>query len=150
MGREYLIGEAVNMKFARNIKIGLEIKEKDKILSKGHFVDDYHDFRCVIIFGLPQLEIIGARVETNKLPKRGCRAPFDRFNGLRGLKVERGFRQKVKKIIGGDEGCIHLVDLIHEMGQGIVALLRKAQMTPDGKEMKYFPSDTFFGKCIGL
>ncbi|QAT17557.1 hypothetical protein BU251_07420 [Candidatus Velamenicoccus archaeovorus] len=139
------------MKFARNIQIDLEIeKERGRILSSGSFSDDYHDFKCRMIFKLPNLEVVDVKVEINKLPKEVCRVPFDRLVGLRGVAVGRGFRQKVKKAIGGDQGCIHLVDLIHEIAQGIVALLRKAQMTPDGKEMKDFPDGTFYGVCMGL
>lgn len=138
------------MKFTRSINLNFEMLGKEEIISEGHFSDDYHDFKCMMVFKLPNLEVTDVMVEINKLPEKICRMPFDRLVGLKGLEVGRGFRQKVKKIIGGDEGCIHLVDLIHELAQGIVALLRKTQMAPDGKEMKDFPSDIFYGKCIGL
>ena len=138
------------MQFKRSIQLEFELIEKNQILSQGQFLDDYHDFKCKMVFKLPALEVMDAKVEMNKLPQEVCRIPFNRLAELKGLKIERGFRQKVKKAIGGDQGCIHLLDLIHEIAQGIVALLRKAKMTPDGKEMKDFPSDIFYGKCIGL
>jgi len=99
---------------------------------------------------LPDLEIIEASAQMNKLPRNICKIPLQRIAELKGLKVERGFRHRVRSIIGGKNGCIHLLDLIHELAQGIVALLRKAKMTPDGKEMKDFPAETFYGECIGL
>jgi len=138
------------MEFNRSIKTHFELIENTKIVSEGHFLDDYHDIKCKLVFSLPCLEIIEAQVETGELPSEICKTPINKIFELKGLKVERGFRQKVRTIIGGKQGCIHFVDLIYEMAQGIVALLRKAQMTADGKEMKYFPSETFYGECIGL
>jgi len=138
------------MKFCRNIKTDLELVEKNKILATGYFLDDYHDFKCVMILGLPSLDIIETKVKMNRLPKGECETPFKRFIDLKGLKIERGFRQKVKRIVGGERGCIHLVDLIHEMAQSIIALLKKAQINPNGKEIKGFPTDIFYGECIGL
>jgi len=143
-------GKEKIVEFNRSIKTHFELIDNEKILAEGHFFDDYHDIKCFIVFSLPSLEIIEAGFETDKLPKPICKVPISRIVGLKGLAVGRGFRQKVKKIIGGKEGCIHLTDLIHEMAQGIVALLRKAKMTPDGREMKDFPSDIFYGECIGL
>ena len=138
------------MKFSRTIKTNFELIDNNKILSEGYFVDDYHDIKCTLVFSLLSLEIIDTKIEMGKLPQQICRIPLDKVHKLKGLRVERGFRQKVKRIVGGKEGCIHISDLIHEMAQGIVALLRKAQIAPNGKEMKDFPSDTFYGECIGL
>lgn len=138
------------MKFNRTINLEFELIKNNEILSQGHFADDYHDFRCFLVFSLPSLEVIETEIEMNKLPQEICKVPLKGIDKLKGLKIERGFRQKVKRIVGGEEGCIHLVDLIYEMAQGVVALLRKAQITPSGKEMKDFPSDIFYGECIGL
>lgn len=138
------------MKFNRTINLEFELIENNKILSHGHFADDYHDLRCFLIFSLPTLEVIETGIDMNRLPQEICKVPLKRIDKLKGLKIERGFRQKVKRIVGGEGGCIHLVDLIHEMAQGVVALLRKAQITPGGKEMKDFPTDIFYGECIGL
>jgi len=96
------------------------------------------------------LEIVEAKVETGKLPEEICRVPLEKITSLKGLKIERGFRQKAKRLIGGKKGCIHLLDLISELAQGVVALLRKARMTPDGRELKDFPREIFYGECIGL
>lgn len=138
------------MEFNRSITVHFELISDNKILAEGRFFDDYHDIKCFIVFSLPFLEIIETGSETAKLPQSICKTPIAKLEGLKGLKIERGFRQKARKIIGGKEGCIHLADLVHEMAQGVVALLRKAKMTPDGKELKDFPSDIFYGGCIGL
>lgn len=139
------------MKLSRIITAHYELVENNKeILSAGYFTDDYHDFKCTIRFRLPGLEIIEAKVQVSKVPMEICKLPFEKISELKGLKVERGFRPKVRRIIGGKNGCIHLIDLIHEMAQGIAALLRKARISPDGKEIKGFFSDTFYGECIGL
>ncbi|MBL7130525.1 MAG: DUF2889 domain-containing protein [Candidatus Omnitrophica bacterium] len=138
------------MEFNRSITTHFKLIDKKEIFSKGHFLDDYHDIKCFITFMLPALEIIEAKVKMNKLPMEICEIPISKITQLKGLKVGRGFRIKVKKIIGGKNGCIHLLDLIHEMAQGIVALLRKAKIAPDGKELKGFSSDIFYSECIGL
>jgi len=138
------------MRFSRTIKTDFELIDGKKILAEGYFLDDYHDIKCTIVFRLSNLEIIEASAQMNKLPRDICKIPLQRIAELKGLKVGRGFRHKVRSVVGGRSGCIHLLDLIHELAQGIVALLRKAEMTPDGKEMKDFPAETFYGECIGL
>lgn len=138
------------MKFSRTIKTEYELIDRNKIVSKGYFSDDYHDLECILIFSLPSLEILDAKIKMDRLPKKICRVPLKRIIDLKGLRVKRGFRRKVKKLVGGKEGCIHLTDLIHEIGQSLVAFLRKIQIGPDGNGLRSLPVDIFYGECIGL
>ncbi|MFQ6022299.1 MAG: DUF2889 domain-containing protein [Acidiferrobacterales bacterium] len=41
-----------------------------------------------------------------------CSAITDRFQLLKGLRIGRGWRRNVKQLLGGVNGCTHLVELI--------------------------------------
>ncbi|QUN32778.1 DUF2889 domain-containing protein (plasmid) [Cupriavidus sp. KK10] len=63
------------------------------------------------------------------------------YAGLKGLQIRGGFRQKVKAIVGGVNGCTHLTELLGPMAttamQTTMAVMRRERNgnkpTPDGK-----------------
>jgi hypothetical protein len=49
-------------------------------------------------------------------PWPDCPASADRYSQLIGLRIGPGFRRKVQELVGGENGCTHLTDLITQVG----------------------------------
>jgi len=61
---------------------------------------------------LPKLIIESAEAEMPAVPTVMCREVQDTVKELVGLQMKRGFKENVKKILGGKNGCIHMMNLI--------------------------------------
>ncbi|MBF0560943.1 MAG: DUF2889 domain-containing protein [Alphaproteobacteria bacterium] len=49
---------------------------------------------------------------TDNGPTSLCGAVASDFNVLKGLHIGKGFNRRVKELLGGVHGCVHLVDLL--------------------------------------
>jgi hypothetical protein len=58
------------------------------------------------------LEIRGVEAVTDAGPYRICPEITPNYQRLVGLKIRPGFNGKVKELLGGIEGCTHLVELL--------------------------------------
>ena len=139
------------MEFNRQKIISVKEIGSNKILAKGVLKDEFHHMKCILTIALPFLEIADAKVEIIKLPMEICKVPLSKVPSLKGMKIQRGFRRNIKKAIGGNLGCIHLLDLIFEIAQGVIQLLGKDKRTRSNSlalEKDLF--EVMVGKCIGL
>ncbi|MCY1405234.1 hypothetical protein D3C76_1185500 [compost metagenome] len=73
-----------------------------------------HDMRLVmtidqdmVIQHIEAITAVGA--------SRFCGEISSAYDGLKGLKIAAGFKQKMKAIIGGVKGCTHLTELLERM-----------------------------------
>lgn len=58
------------------------------------------------------ISILRAEGVMERVPYPICRQPLEQMGRLVGLRVEKGLRDRVVELIGGSEGCVHLVDLV--------------------------------------
>ena len=58
------------------------------------------------------LLIHGIEAVTDRSPFGPCAEVTPNFSRLVGLRIGRGFHRKVKELLGGTEGCTHLVELL--------------------------------------
>ncbi|MCY1408932.1 hypothetical protein D3C76_317900 [compost metagenome] len=73
-----------------------------------------HDMRLVmtidadmVIQHIEAITAVGA--------SRFCGEISSAYDGLKGLKIAAGFKQKMKAIVGGVKGCTHLTELLERM-----------------------------------
>ena len=59
-----------------------------------------------------RLEITEVAAVTDFAPFRMCPAITPNFQRLVGLKLVKGFSKAARAVVGGVQGCVHLVDLI--------------------------------------
>jgi hypothetical protein len=59
-----------------------------------------------------RLEIHAVDAVTDAAPFAPCPSITPNFQRLVGLRIRPGFNQKVKELLGGVEGCTHLVELV--------------------------------------
>lgn len=104
---------------------------ENKILIKGTLTDErfHHSLRLysrqklvppgvvhriivTMVLSLPKLIIESAEAEMPAVPVELCRDIKGVVNKLVGLRLVRGFKDKMKDLLGGKKGCIHMNHLI--------------------------------------
>jgi len=75
-----------------------------------------HQMTVRLDLALPDLEVKEATAVMNDVPIDGCREIETFVKKLMGLKIKPGFTRKVRALLGGVEGCLHLTNLILAMG----------------------------------
>ncbi len=80
-------------------------------------------------------EVVAAEAATLHAPYGICPAIAPNFAKLAGLKVGPGWREGVRRRVGGVEGCTHIVEMIYAMAtvayQAMVPILGKTQRPGD-------------------
>jgi|APFre7841882654_1041346.scaffolds.fasta_scaffold08100_1 hypothetical protein len=109
-----------------------------------------HDIMVKIIVSLPDLTIECAEAEMPTVPIEMCREVKDVVSNLAGLRITREFRSKVKEVLGGKKGCVHIKNLILFMGtaavQGSYSYYNRVR--EDGKLMRPdFDSSLVVNSC---
>ena len=79
-----------------------------------------HKMTVQLDIALPDLEIRKARAVMDEVPIDGCREIEAFVQKLVGLKIKSGFTGKVRSLLGGVKGCLHLTNLILAMGSAAV------------------------------
>lgn len=59
-----------------------------------------------------RLEIHAVEAATEASPYAACPNVVPNFQRLRGLRLRPGFQKQVRDLLGGTEGCTHLVELL--------------------------------------
>jgi len=67
-------------------------------------------------------------------PRQECQVVLPWIQKLEGLRVAPGFTMKVKRVVGGKNGCAHLASLIIAMGESAVQGYWAAYGVERGKE----------------
>ncbi len=95
---------------------------KSFVYSHGQIIDPgiVHDITVTLTLLLPDLTIECAEAEMPEVPTEMCREIKDVVSKLAGLRITRGFKEKVKEVIGGKKGCIHMMNLILFMSTAAV------------------------------
>ena len=86
--------------------------------SRNQFVDPgiVHKMTVHLDIALSDLEIKKARAVMSEVPMDSCREIEAFVQKLVGLKIKHGFTRKVRALLGGVKGCLHLANLILTMG----------------------------------
>jgi hypothetical protein len=90
--------------------------------SRNKYIDPgiVHKMTVQLDIALPDLEIRQATAVMNEVPIDDCREIETFVKKLVGLRIQPGFTRKVRSLLGGVEGCLHLTNLILTMGSAAV------------------------------
>jgi len=80
-------------------------------------MDPYHHLEMDLVLDAsnPEAMVVKeAKASMARVPYPVCREPLERVKELEGLKIERGIRRTVTRLLGGPKGCVHLVDMFME------------------------------------
>ena len=113
-------------------------------------MDQMLEIRCIVSY--PDLEIRKVDMDFPVSPASTCHEAMKNLQGLVGLKVERGYNRKVKEILGGVEGCVHMVDLAIELGHmAIQAKLKRLSIEhklETSEEKREYFKDMLAHQCV--
>lgn len=88
-----------------------------------HFKDHFHEMKSTVTINSNTMVILASEAEIINVPWDLCYEVSSKMEGLVGLKIQKGIKEQVRRILGGAEGCVHLVDLATESITAIVQLL---------------------------
>ena len=100
-----------------------------------------------------QLEITAAEAETVAGPYRVCPSATIVFDRLVGLTIGPGWRQRVRKAIGGVEGCTHITELMGPVAtvayQTLYGEIARAERAAGVKDDNKEDLGSLINTCIG-
>ena len=105
----------------------------------------------LLVSGWP-LSILDAEAEMPGVPLDLCPATGDSVKRIVGLSIVSGFSEKVRKLLGGVQGCAHLTYLIGAMGPAAVHgywTQRSRKPVPLPRSLEEFPGiGTVINSCM--
>ncbi len=87
----------------------------------------------------PKLVIADIEVEMPTVPRQECLETLDSLMPLKGLPIVSGFTNRVKDLVGGTQGCAHLVALITAMAPAAVQGAWAAMTRQPGYSTTHLP-----------
>ena len=79
-----------------------------------------HGMIMHLLVNINSLEIEDVHVEMPNTPREECLETINSVNAVKGLRIAGGFTLKVKELMGGVQGCSHLVALLTAMAPAAV------------------------------
>lgn len=73
--------------------------------------DPVHDIRAAIKID-PEMEVLDISADFAAIPFSFCRGGGAQIGELAGKRLDRGWRQSVRAVMGGTHGCTHLSELL--------------------------------------
>ncbi len=120
----------------RNIEVTTYDYDGQRIIVEGSLRDDrfqeshaiigatfpsgvIHDMAVRLLVNCSNLLIEDVDVDLISVPRSECRETINCLAPIKGLTITKGFTSKVKKIVCGNKGCTHLVELLIAMAPAI-------------------------------
>ncbi len=109
-----------------------------------------HDMKIRLTLN-SKVEIIDIQLDMDSHPYEVCPGVIPSFKKLKGEKIQRGWNRKLKEIVGGVNGCVHLVDLLRPVGTiGFKTVKREAGQHNTPKEAREDRSPYQINTCHAL
>ena len=107
--------------FKREINLEVEEGEGDMLAISGTLKDTrlgrpLHEIRVRAEMDLEDGRISLLEGEMPHIPREDCRHALDTLSDLVGEKIEPGFTQLVRDVVGSSRGCSHLAVLVTNLG----------------------------------
>jgi len=142
----------MSLLFMRDKHLSAHQLAPDLLLLEVSFsdIDQVLELRCKVKY--PDLLIQKAELDFPIAPHETCHQAEANIANLVGVTIQRGYNQLIKELLGGQTGCVHMVDLAIEIGhlayqakfkmQG-----RKQELQTEEQRLAYFP-DVLAGQCV--
>ena len=101
------------LKFSRNKLVSIYSKDEDTLLAHGVLEDDIYGLEVDVTIGLSTLEILSVKGRWKRAENSQCARALPFLQEVTGLRIDEGFSQKVRKIIGR-KACRHFADILLE------------------------------------
>ncbi len=100
-----------------------------------------HHMQLAIEIAFPSLEIVEVTTAFETHPHDQCPGITEKYDGLIGLSIARGFTKKVAALFGGPRGCTHVTALLYAMAPVAMQCfwsMKAATAVLDGRENPMF------------
>ncbi len=121
----------------RSIEVSTYEYDGQRLVVEGFFKDDrFHASRIItgesfpagvihhmairLLINCSNMMIEDIEAELLSVPREICRETLDCLAPVKGIVITKGFTEKVKKIVGGNKGCTHLVELLLAMAPAAI------------------------------
>jgi predicted metal-dependent phosphoesterase TrpH len=101
------------LKFTRTKLVSIYRKNGDFLTAQGILEDDIYGLELVVTLGLPNLEILSIEGAWKRAENRECVRAIPFLQEAVGFRLEEGFSEKVKKIVG-QKACRHFAEMLLE------------------------------------
>lgn len=98
----------------------------------------YHHMKIELLIDTRTKTIKDVAVSLPRVPRGDCPAMVSSLDQIKGMDITRGFSSKIRKMVGGSKGCVHLNTLLLTMAPAAVqgawiniAWQRKEAVSPD-------------------
>jgi len=81
---------------------------------------DFHDMIVRLLVDIKSQTIEDVEVELVKVPRPECSELSDSLSIIKGVRISKGFTQKMKSLLGGTQSCSHLRELAEAIGPAAV------------------------------
>jgi len=109
-----------------------------------------HDMKIRLTLNA-DVEIVEVAVDMDAHPYEVCPGVLPSFQQLKGEKIGPGWNRKLKQLLGGVNGCVHVVDLLRPVGTvGFKTVRREAGKDDTPKEQRQDYSPYQINTCHAL
>ena len=145
VGKAVVEGRLVDHRFMENFLL-----TGDKIPA-----GDIHNMIVRLLIDTTSPMIEDVEVELIKVPRPECTELYDSLSVIKGLRISKGFTQRIKSLLGGTKSCSHLRELAEAIGpaviQGVFSIRasnsEELRALIDDPQMKKAFSDSLANSC---
>ncbi len=134
--------------FQRDISYRVLKREDGQVALTATLRDRFHDIVAEVVAHIATLTVTAATVEFRRSPTRDCQSVSTRLAGLVGFPIGRGLNRKLMELLGGEEGCGNVRNLL--LGLLPLAMnLKACAGIMDEREMLDTIHEKLRGTCAG-
>ncbi|MGO9144853.1 MAG: DUF2889 domain-containing protein [Desulfomonilia bacterium] len=95
---------------------------KENFLLTGEKIPsgEIHDMIVRLLVDTKSLTIEDVEVELVRIPRPECSELYDSLSVIKGVRITKGFTQKMKSLLGGTKSCSHLRELAEAIGPAVI------------------------------
>jgi len=100
----------------------------------SNLTDFAHIFEVIIKIDINESKIIETKATYYKTPYQICKKTANLISKINGMEIRKGIVKDIAKVLSGQEGCIHLFELVENA-------IKLASTILIGKKANYFSED---------
>lgn len=98
--------------FAREKSIQVKMPESGRLEVTASMKDNFHEIETYLVFEPATKTILESQAKMYKIPFDICPETCAKMDRLVGLALQPGISKIVRELIGNNQGCAHLTDLV--------------------------------------
>lgn len=137
--------------FRRNIEIDINPGIEGELILVTTLTDIYHDIRLTLQISSDSYKIIDASLDMKRIPHPDCPAIEAKIGLLKGAQVGPGFTKQVLTVLGGEQGCPNLTNLVMvtaPLAMNAAAVLKQQRENLTDEQMNTLWQQVLGGVCI--